>query len=292
MNYIGSRIAYYLILLPISWLPHFLLYRVSDFLKLIIFYIVPYRKDIVWSNLERSFPDKTVKELKAIRHQYYRHLCDLVLESVKNFSISNKTANERMKCLNPELPNSYFEKGKSIVFCGGHQNNWEMWAVCMNTQVKHQLLGIYKRIKDPFFEKVMYRTRAKFGLRLVSTTEVSPAMQAQDKELTASLFLFDQSPRDPKRAHWVHFLNQDTACYYGPEKYAREYDTPVLFGHIRKVKRGYYETWFEVVSDSPRSLKTGAIIDKIHGILEKDINSEPAHWLWSHRRWKHSRKKQ
>lgn len=257
---------------------------------LIIFYIIPYRKKIVWNNLVNAFPEKSKKELKKIRRQYYLHLCDLVLESIKNFTISKKMAKVRMKCLNPELPNAYYDRGQSVVFCGGHQNNWELWAVSMNTQVKHQLLGIYKRIKDPFFEKVMYNTRAKFGLRLVSTTDVSPVMQDQSKEVSASLFLFDQSPRDPKRAHWLQFLNQDTPCYYGPEKYARQYNTPVLFGHIRKVKRGYYETWFEEVSASHDSLKTGEIIDKVHALLEKDILEEPAHWLWSHRRWKHSRK--
>jgi KDO2-lipid IV(A) lauroyltransferase len=135
----------------------------------------------------------------------------------------------------------------------------------------------------------MHETRSKFGLKLIPTTDVSTTMDEAGSKISAILLLFDQSPHDPSRSHWIRFLNQDTPCFYGPEKYARQYDIPVLYGRVKKVKRGFYETWFEVVTENPLEMKNGEIIERIHALLEVDIRNEPEHWLWSHKRWKHKR---
>jgi KDO2-lipid IV(A) lauroyltransferase len=100
---------------------------------------------------------------------------------------------------------------------------------------------------------------------------------------------FDQSPADPRKAWWTTFLGQETAWYYGLEKYARTYDMAVLYGHIRKPSRGHYVTEYELITDNPRSLPEGAILEACIARLEADIRANPAQWLWTHKRWKHRR---
>jgi KDO2-lipid IV(A) lauroyltransferase len=85
------------------------------------------------------------------------------------------------------------------------------------------------------------------------------------------------------------FLNQDTAVFYGAEKYAKEYNLPVVYGVIHKPKRGYYEAEFKLVTEHPKEMKEGEIIEKAHRFLEDNINELPQYWLWTHRRWKHKK---
>ena len=59
--YILTAIAYYLIILPISWLPFWFLYRLSDFIFFVLYYLIRFRKDIVVQNLTRSFPDPYIR---------------------------------------------------------------------------------------------------------------------------------------------------------------------------------------------------------------------------------------
>ena len=65
----GSKLLFYLVILPISKLPFGMLYLISDFLYLILYKIIGYRTKVVRSNLENSFPDKTSSEIKKNRSQ-------------------------------------------------------------------------------------------------------------------------------------------------------------------------------------------------------------------------------
>ena len=69
-----TKIFYYILILPISLLPYTILYIISDFLFLVIYRIIGYRKEVVITNLKNSFPDKNNVELKDIMikiGQYY-----------------------------------------------------------------------------------------------------------------------------------------------------------------------------------------------------------------------------
>jgi Kdo2-lipid IVA lauroyltransferase/acyltransferase len=99
----------------------------------------------------------------------------------------------------------------------------------------------------------------------------------------------DQSPSNRETAYWNTFLNQETGWNNGPEKLARKYDYAVLFGHSKQVKRGYYEVEFTLITENPRAMVEGEITNAYAKILEDLILSNPRFWLWSHKRWKHSR---
>ncbi|MDZ4822137.1 MAG: lysophospholipid acyltransferase family protein [Flavobacteriales bacterium] len=284
-----NKLLYYLVLLPISKLPYTLLYGLSDLLFFVLWYVAGYRKKVVMGNLEKCFPGKKKDEIKAIARKFYSHLCDLVLESVKNFSITRQEASARVKNINPEVLNGFSEKGQSIVVCGGHCGNWELWAVATPMVVRHKMIGIYKKLSNPFFDSKMRETRNKFGMKLVSTRETGEYLRLNADETKALILAFDQSPGDPKKCVWVNFMGQETAAYFGAEKYAREFDYPVVYGYVRKEKRGYYSCEYRVLFEHPRQQPEGIITQKLFEVLEEEIKREPYNWLWSHKRWKHKR---
>ena len=284
-----NNLLYYLIIIPISLLPYPLLYGLSDLLFFLFYYVVGYRKKIVIQNIQRSFPDKTPKEHKAICKEFYRHFCDLILESLKVFTISEKEVKERMVFVNPELVNRYYDQGQSIILAGGHYNNWELFAVGIDAAIKHPAIAIYKPLSNPFFDEKMRTTRSKYGLRMISTKVVKEVMEQEKNNLSITIFGIDQSPGNPRKCYWTKFLNQDTGVLYGAERYAKAFNYPIVFGHITKVKRGHYTFEFIEVSNQPQITRFGEIIENLTQLLEKDILQKPAHWLWSHKRWKHKK---
>jgi KDO2-lipid IV(A) lauroyltransferase len=285
----GSAILFYLIILPISKLPYFLLYKVSDFFFLVMYHLVGYRKKVVLDNLRKCFPDKSEREIKEISKAFYRHFCDLVVESLKNFSISSEEAQARMISVNPEVLNAYAERGQSVIIVGGHYANWELWAVAAPPKLKHQVVAIYKQLSNAFFDKKMRSSRGKFGLHLVSTKAFSDYFKEHVNDCTATVFAIDQSPSNPNKSIWIKFLGRDTATLFGAEKYATEYNRPVVYGKVRKVKRGYYTISYETVFENPSATQKGEITQTVHDILEQEIHLQPEFWLWSHKRWKHQK---
>jgi KDO2-lipid IV(A) lauroyltransferase len=283
---IFSYLLYYLIIIPVSLLPFPVLYGLSDFLFAVLYYMVGYRKKVVLENIRKSFPNKTSTEHNDIARKFYHHLCDLVVESLKIFTISQKQVHKRMICKNPEVVNKYFDQHKSVVLAGGHYNNWELFAVAIDEIIKHQSIGIYLPLANKFFDEKMRLTRSKFGLRMISTRIVKQIFEEEKNKLTATIFAIDQSPSKPDNCYWMQFLNQDTGVSFGTEKYAKEYNYPVIFGRVLKPKRGHYVLEFEVACENPQQTAKGEITQKITSMLEADIIKQPEFWLWSHRRWK------
>ncbi len=287
MNF-STQLFFYVVLIPISLLPFPVLYFISDGLYLILFRIIGYRKKVVIQNVQKSFPQKSKAGQSEIVSEFYKHLCDLVVESIKVFTITEKQIQKRFKFLNPEFGDRFYDIGQSIIIAGGHKNNWELFAVAIDRVIKHRAVGIYKRLSNSFFDKKMCATRGRYGLKMVSTKETRAEFQNID-EIKAIIFGFDQSPRNERESYWAMFLNQETAMSFGVEKYAREFNYPILYGRINKVKRGYYNFEFTEVITAPLEKEEGAITRHVNSLLEKDIIAEPQYWLWSHKRWKFKR---
>lgn len=281
-----NRIFYYGIVLPISLLPFPVLYLFSDILAFLMYYVVGYRKKVVFENLKNSFPEKSKEERVRIAKKFYRHFCDITLESLKMFTISEKDARERMVYSGLEVPQKYFEQNKSMIVAMAHYNNWEMVAVTVDQQTEHQALAIYKPLTNKYFDKKMLSSREKYGLKMIHNRTVKEDFEAMKNKLTATYFLIDQAPSVHSKPYWTTFLNQETGVLTGTEKYAQAYNYAVVFLDVQKPKRGYYTARFIDVTDSPRSFSDGEITEKVTRMLEGYIQAQPEYWLWSHRRWK------
>ena len=286
-------IGYYL-LRTLSWLmykmPTRVLYLISDLLFAVLFYIVRYRRKVVIENLSNSFPDKSQKELDQITVKYYHHLCDCFLETLYFDWITAKKVQERVKFLNPELANAYMDQGKTVIVLMGHYNNWE----CFNNwglHTKHKSYAIYKKLRNNAFEKFYIHLRSRFGsFPLERAMTFRQLMDDTNNGIPSlSLFLIDQTPRIHDIQYWSTFLNQDTAVLVGPEKIAVKLNTVVLFGKTKKVKRGFYEVVFELITDNAKGCPKFEITEKSTRLMEKLIVESPEFWLWSHRKWKHKR---
>jgi KDO2-lipid IV(A) lauroyltransferase len=284
-----NRLFYYGFVLPLSRLSFPALYVISDGLFFIVYRVVGYRKKVARENIQRSFPEKTAAEQRAIEVEYYHHLCDLVVESLKTFSITKQEVDDRMKVVNAEIPNRFFREGRSILIAGGHYNNWELFAVAIDDAILHQAMAVYKPLTNSYFDDRMQQTRSKYGLQLIHNRKVKETFEANRNKLTATIFATDQSPSYHSKPYWTTFLNQDTAVLVGTEKYAKEYNYPVVFCRIHKLSRGHYSFEFEECVNEPLQTRDGEITERVTQMLEKDIRANPPYWLWSHRRWKHKR---
>lgn len=286
-----SAILYHLIILPISLLPFPLLYLFSDFLFVVFYFVFPYRKKLVLENLRRSFPEKKEKELQSIRKEFYRHFCDLVVESLKTFTASPTAIQKRVELVNLELLERFHREGRSVILVTGHYANWEWPAITLPFHSSHIATGIYKKLSNKFFDTALQRSRSRFGLKLMSTKEVQQFFVQHERELCTYGFINDQSPGDPRRGHWMTFLNQDTCMLLGVESYAVKYNLPVAYAIITKISRGHYRYEYKLITEHPTTMEKFAITEACARMNESIIQQAPAYWLWTHRRWKHKRRR-
>ena len=279
-----ARLFHYLILLPISLLPFKVLYFLSDILYLILYYIINYRKEIISKNIDNSFPDLNTKQKTHLIKQFYKHLSDIMVESVKSFTITKKQLYKRFTITNHEIIDAYAAKNRSVIIVGGHYNNWEMFAQATPLYHKHKCLGIYKELSNKFYNSKMLKSRQQFGFSMYSMNETLKCFK--NNSIKAIFFASDQSPSNYKNVFWTHFLNQDTAVLSGVERLSKLYDYPIFSYHITKSRRGYYKAEYELLIDSPKTFKNGDITRIFTKKIQQMILENPQFWLWSHKRWK------
>ena len=290
MQFVIFAITYPFIWL-LSRLPMQILYIKSDIFFFIVYYIIRYRKKVVLDNLKLSFPGKSNEELKLMSKKFFKHFMDLVMESVKAFSISEKQILKRYTYKNPELVNTLFKQGKSIALVGAHQANWE-WSISLPLVLDQPITGAYTKLNNKYFEKAVRDSREKFGVIGVKTSETVKRMQynVANKIQAAYILLSDQSPQPHKTFYWREFFNIKVPVHTGAEMLSKKFDLVVVNYLTKKVKRGYYETEFQLITDSPKEFENYQITDKYIDLTEKNILQQPELYLWSHKRYKHKDK--
>lgn len=271
-------------------MPFGLIYVFSDLTYFVLYYLVGYRRKVVVSNLRSSFPEKSPAEITKLTKQFYHHLSDISVESIKGFSMGKSEIISRHHLLNPELADAYFEKGKSIICVPAHLNNWEWGSMSAGIQVKYPVVAFYKPMSNKAVDNLGKKQRSHFNTSLASVKRTADTFRDLEQTAIGFLMVADQSPSNTKDCYWVDFLNHDTPCLHGPEKYARLYNFPVIYVDIRKVKRGFYEIELIPLADNPALLPDGEITRLYMSHLEQSILKQPSNWLWSHRRWKHRRR--
>jgi KDO2-lipid IV(A) lauroyltransferase len=289
-----KAIVFYLTLVLIyfvSILPFPLLYAFSDFVYFVLYYLIGYRKKVVYENLKKSFPEKSEAELLKLRKQFYHYLCDLATESWKTLTISKKKMLKHCSITQSagELMDKLYAENRNIILVMGHFGNWEWAGNSFSLTRKHQLYVIYHPLKNKYFNKFIINMRMRFGTKLIAMNDTMRDMFAlREGPRNATAFITDQTPQ-PDRAHWMQFLHQDTPVFLGTEKFAKKLNYPVVYVSVKRVKRGYYEIDCELLFKEPNATLPNEITERHTKRLEEDIRAIPATWLWSHRRWKHKK---
>jgi KDO2-lipid IV(A) lauroyltransferase len=264
------------------------LYRVSTLLYYPLYYVFGYRKKVVFENLHIVFPEKTSEERKNIAKKFYRHLCDMLVESIKTLSISEEEIIKRFAFTNIEEIKNIEKENKSIILMCAHYASWE-WIFIMQKYVNHKGYAIYKRLANAYFDRLVQRIRAKYDTHLVTTKETFEILTKSKEigELTINGFLSDQSPKKDKAFHWSEFMGVKVPVHTGAELLAKRLDMAVVYFLVKKLKRGHYETTFTTITLNPNEYKDYEITDIFTKALEEQIREAPEFYLWTHKRWKH-----
>jgi len=283
----------FILVYPIIWflsiLPFSVLHFLSDITYFVLYYIVGYRKKVVRNNLNLSFPDKSYQELLKIEKKAMRHFVDTFVEMIKTFSLTEQDILKRISIENIEEIERLIRNKKSVIIISSHHANWEWPVHLMLHSVDCEAFGSYAKIQNKYFEKIIKKSRSKFGAKLVVSSKFIRQMQNNhDADLQAIYgFISDQSPLLKRARYWNNFMSNRVPIIIGPELMAKRFDYPVVYIQNDRVKRGYYKTKIHVLTENPRDLPDYQITDKFINILESQIRENPEYYFWTHNRFKH-----
>lgn len=280
MYYIVYGLFYCISLLPLR-----ALYLLSDAAYFFLYYIIGYRKKVVFSNLEQAFPGKSDKERTIIAKRFYQNFADNFIEFIKLVSASPAYISRHF-IGDYSLLQQLYQEGRRCQVLFAHVFNWEWACLSMPQHIQHDFLVVYMPIGSKVLDRVFLKVRSKTGAILLPATSIQKAILPFRHQIYLLALVADQNPGNAASAFWVNFFGRPAPFVRGPESGARRGNIPVIFARVEKVKRGYYKIGFEMGVDNPSTLEKGMLTKKYVEYLETIISAHPDTWLWSHRRWK------
>ena len=291
-----KQTAYY-ILFGVWWLvshlPLWFLHGVASVASVFLFHVIRYRRKVVHENIKSAFPELSSHERLIIERKFFTHFCDLMMESVKFFSISKKEMRRRMKFKGIELLEESCRNGRSCGVFLGHYGNWE-WISSMPLWIDQDLCQctqLYHPLENYVTDQLVLYTRKRFGGKNITADKSIKYMvnyMRQGKPILIG-FIADQGPSWESIYHWNNFLHHETPWFTGAERIMQKLDMDVYYLEVRRVKRGYYEAEYKRITTEPKKFEQFKLTDIYSEMLEETIKRDPAYWLWSHRRWKRSK---
>lgn len=255
----------------------------------IIYHLAHYRRKVVRQNIMRSFPEKSLKEIKAIERRFYHNLCDMAVETCKLKRMSVDDVKERVKVTNPEVLADLQKNRKSFFYAFPHSGNWEWFGKMMQILTPQHPMAIYKKVKNADFDRFIYELRTSLPVEMIEDKAALRTLVRRADSSDAVLILADQTSLGLETDYWNRFLNQETCWFTGLERMAKFLDYPIVFVAMKRVRRGHYELTFQTICTAPKESESGFIMEQYSRCIEKFIQGQPDNWLWSHRRWKHHR---
>ncbi|MFD1142916.1 lysophospholipid acyltransferase family protein [Larkinella insperata] len=273
----------------LSRLPITVFYAIADFLYYLLAHVIGYRKEVILTNLKRSFPEKSDAERRRIAKKFYRNFADVLVETVKLPGLSTEALQERVQFTNKELVLDKLATGQPVLIMASHQCNWE-WAPSASVVNGMPADAVYKKLNNELSEHVVRYIRSRFGAKPVPMKSLLREMASRRHEPRLIALVADQIPDQPEYGYWTSFLHQETPFYPGTERLARTFKIPVFYIEMERVRRGHYSMTFYPIAEPPYDqLPNGELLNRYRDLLEKTIRKAPSDWLWSHKRWKHKR---
>ena len=291
LSYIAYALSY-IFWYTMSLLPMSLLYVFSDCLYLLVGKVVKYRHKVIWKNLKDSFPEKDEAELQRIERGFYHYFCDYLVETIKLLHMSKRELRQRMVFTGIEEINELLEKGVSCAIYLGHYGNWELiTSLPLWVSEKAQCCQVYHPLNNERFDKLFKSVREKHHALCIPMAETLRQVVSyrQKKQPIVIGYIADQAPFWNNIHHWVDFLNHDTPVLTGSERIIKKTGQAVFYGDVSRVRRGYYQCDFKLITNESAKYKDWEITDKYFQLLEETIRRQPELYLWSHKRWKRTR---
>lgn len=277
----------------ISKLPFPILYFISDIVYFLLYKVIGYRVKTVRNNIKITLTHLSEKEQLEIEKKFYKQFCDMFLEMIKTLTISEDEMKRRYTFSNIELVKAYEKKNKSIVLMTPHYASWE-WVIIFGKHIDYKGFGIYKKLKNKHFDKLVRDIRSKFDAELIATKDTIRTIKHNQEQGIHGIYLFlsDQTPLLRKGQHWEKFMGIEVPVHMGAENLSRDCNMNILYLHVDKVKRGYYNAKFIEITDDIHNEEKYEPTKKFLKLVEDQIYAKPEYYFWTHKRWKHKGKKE
>ena len=247
------------------------------------------KKTIAKKNILIAFPDLNEKSINEMIERMWKNIGRIFGEyiHINKFSIIDQ---KKIKIVFANKNNFELLKknNKPVVFFSGHFANFELMAKCLQ-ELGFNIGAIYRPLNNIFLNPIMEFIRKKY-ICPIQIEKGSNGTKKLIKHISTNsplALMIDQRLSSSIR---VPFFNQPATTTTTPAQLAIKYDALLIPVFLKRLEKTNFEFFIEEPLIINRTSDYDKDIFNITQIMNKKIEEfikrDPAHWLWSHDRWK------
>ena len=279
-----------LVTLPVAVLPLKVSLKLGECLGGLLFFFWKGRRKIAIGNLEAAVARQALaidSPPETIIRRNFKNLGKSFAEVVKIYYGLGGRIIQSVEIKGIEHYLKAREKGLGILVITGHCGNWELNALAVAKKIS-KLNIVARPIDNPYLNRLVERTREKYGSRVVYKRGALRGILSALKRNEVVAILMDQSVVSGEGVA-AEFLGKRDYTMKTPAVIAMKTGAPVLPAFIRRANGGHVIEIGEPVGIDTSEDTEQAIFHNTVSFsrkIEDYIKKNPAEWLWIHRRWK------
>jgi len=271
-------------------LPFRLAGGVGSLLGWFVFRCTPIRKRVTMENLNFAFPELPARDRAQIAKGAYRNYGRAILEMLWEWSASATRIRSVIHLVNPEIAVDAFRRGNGAIILSAHFGSWEFLLATSYFALQEPMTVIVQRQRNRKIDALVDRNRSRFDAHTVDMGQAIREVLRTLKEKGVIFLLGDQS--GSKESIFLPFFGRPAATHRGAAAFALRSRAALIMVFLVRRADGTYDAHFEEVgfADLKESNEQNIIeLTRRHmAVLERHIRAHPDHWLWMHKRWKHT----
>ena len=283
MRFLLKRLSMLLSRLPLKTVT-----RIGRALGWVYGHVVRYHRGDALRALQRSFPEKSPSEVRAIADRMYAHLGINIVETVRLPYLSNDSLRAQMVIVQgEEIVKKALERGKGAIILTGHVGNWEM-MVSVTPLWGYSLTVIAKELKGATVNDFWNTVRSRFGVNVLPPKNAfRPCLKTLRSNGLVG-FILDQN-MTRKEGVFVDFFGLPASTSPGLAYMAARSGAPVLPAFTLRREDGRHDIRVMVPIEPPTDHHPDTIrrfTQQYTKIIEDVVRQHPEQWIWCHRRWR------
>ena len=273
------------IVFALMWLLHFLpakaIARTGSAVGAALFWLVPERRRVVRVNLGKCFPDMPPGARERLARAHFRAFGRGFVERAILWWAPRERIVELVRLEGLEHLRA-LEGAPAILFAPHFVG---LDAALLRLSMEFPVASIYARQKDPRFDALMYRGRARFGGRMYPR-HAGLRKPLRDLKSGALLYYLPDLDYGPRGALFVPFFGVPAATVTGLAGIARAARARVLPCVTRLLPGGGYLARIEPPWTGFPSGDDAADARRMLAFVEERVLEMPEQYYWLHKRFK------
>lgn len=274
----------FLMVLPKSWRKAFF-----SFLAMSGYYFSSRYRDVSYQNLDFAFDEELTKDEKDDITKYaFKNLAYNFLHSMELRHMSKEELKSKVTIQNIEAVNRVHAQGRAVIYVTTHYSSWELGGASIGAFIE-PLIAVYKKMKNPAYEKWLLEARDSFGnISMEKSGVVKPLVRNIKKGMACGLLI--DTNINPKEGLMVEFMGKSIRQTSTPAYLARKFNAAIIPVTMRTDDEENYtlmlfdEIPVENTEDEQADIQNATQLQA--DWLTSLITAEPKFWFWLHRRWK------